>query len=225
MNDAGEIQSHGLGRTVLGAVLVVAATGAAQAGAATLVDRSATAMTGLQYAVGMLAGTAAGGALLALWLRGVPARGYLALRPAPARAWLLWLGLTLAVDLAIDAATRAAGRPAVPPEWRELWRTAGSPALLAVAVAVAAPVFEELFFRGYLHRGIEATRLGARGAVAITAVLFTLAHGPTDAFTLAAALSAAILFGLARAATGSVPLTIAMHALGNAKIIAMVALS
>lgn len=52
--------------------------------------------------------------------------------------------------------------------------------MLAVAVvAAAAPLAEELFFRGFLY-GLVATRLGDGAAFAVTALLFALAHLAQD---------------------------------------------
>jgi hypothetical protein len=48
-------------------------------------------------------------------------------------------------------------------------------AIVAVIVAVGAPVFEELFFRGVLRTAL-ASRLGSHPAVWIQAALFGLAH-------------------------------------------------
>jgi len=48
-------------------------------------------------------------------------------------------------------------------------------ALLVAVVIVGAPVAEELFFRGLLLRALQP-RIGAPGAVAVSAVAFGLAH-------------------------------------------------
>ncbi|MEJ7585109.1 MAG: type II CAAX endopeptidase family protein [Acidimicrobiales bacterium] len=47
--------------------------------------------------------------------------------------------------------------------------------LLVLIVVMGAPVVEELFFRGLLQRSVSR-RIGAVGAVAITAVVFGLTH-------------------------------------------------
>jgi membrane protease YdiL (CAAX protease family) len=49
---------------------------------------------------------------------------------------------------------------------------------LWVGMVVAAPIAEEMFYRGFLYRGLAATRLGAAGAIALTSVLFGLCHAP-----------------------------------------------
>jgi hypothetical protein len=57
----------------------------------------------------------------------------------------------------------------------------GTVALLVslwIGMVVAAPVAEEIFYRGLLYRGLAATRLGAAGAIALTSVVFGLCHAP-----------------------------------------------
>ena len=48
---------------------------------------------------------------------------------------------------------------------------------IAIApVAVGAPVFEEILFRGFLFTAIAGSRLGAAGAIVITSVVWALFH-------------------------------------------------
>jgi membrane protease YdiL (CAAX protease family) len=68
--------------------------------------------------------------------------------------------------------------------------------LILLAVAVGAPVFEEIFFRGLLLRG-SMRRLGVVGAVVVSSVLFGLAHaGSYGGLTLAALITALTLVGV-----------------------------
>lgn len=64
------------------------------------------------------------------------------------------------------------------PAWRELgWRARGTFLLSALVVG---PAFEELLFRGVLA-GLVTRAFGATAGVAVSAVLFGLAHGVTPA--------------------------------------------
>ena len=47
--------------------------------------------------------------------------------------------------------------------------------VVSLIVALGAPIFEELFFRGFLRTTLQA-RFGSHGAVWLQAVLFALAH-------------------------------------------------
>jgi membrane protease YdiL (CAAX protease family) len=49
---------------------------------------------------------------------------------------------------------------------------------LWLGMVVAAPIAEEIFYRGFLYRGLAATRLGAAGAIALTSIVFGFAHAP-----------------------------------------------
>jgi membrane protease YdiL (CAAX protease family) len=68
--------------------------------------------------------------------------------------------------------------------------------LVALIVALGAPFFEELFFRGYLRTALQA-RFGRHGAVWLQAVFFGLAHA-----------------GEASTALGNVSVVLAMFTVG-----------
>lgn len=84
--------------------------------------------------------------------------------------------------------------------------------LLVLAASVAAPIGEELFFRGWLQTSLNR-RLRIATSVFVTAVLFSLIHGDPVGFV--ARVELGILFGLARIWTGSLWPAIAMHAVHN----------
>lgn len=87
--------------------------------------------------------------------------------------------------------------------------------LLALAIVVAAPVWEELFFRGFMFQGILHSRLGGSGAVAITSVAFAAVHLQYDWLGMLTILVMGALLGTIRLLTGSTLLTIVLHALNN----------
>lgn len=67
---------------------------------------------------------------------------------------------------------------------------------VAVVVAVGAPFFEELFFRGFLRTALEA-RLGGHGAVWAQAAVFALAHlGEAGGLGNVSVLSALFILGV-----------------------------
>jgi len=70
--------------------------------------------------------------------------------------------------------------------------TFGSKVLLVLLVVVATPIVEELFFRGLLLRALEK-RLGTGWAIALSALLFGLAHFQLQEFP------ALVVFGLVAA--------------------------
>lgn len=149
-------------------------------------------------------------------LRKVPFARFAALRLPPAPAILRWAALTGVLVVVIDLLRVATGRP-VANEWVDaVYRSAPSLPLFVVAVVVAAPIYEELVFRGLLLPGLACSRLGPRWAVLATSVLFALLHMQYDWFDVLSVLALGVLLGMARVAGASTGLTILLHALVNA---------
>lgn len=210
-------------QTALRFVAVLLATGVTQglaaAALASALERSDVLRAdGLIFSVGLLAGALAGALTLLLLLRGHHPLRYLAfVRP---RRLAAWLGLGVLTIVLLDGVTLLLGRPLIPAEWFASFRAANLP-LLALALVVVAPLFEESVFRGLLHRGLAASRLGPGGAIAVTTVLFTLAHFPADLAALAQGLVTGALLGAARERTGSLVAPILLHAALNARALVL----
>ncbi len=145
-------------------------------------------------------------------------RDYLSLNWAPAKSFAAW-SAALAVYLAVCETTVRLLGIDTGDFMTRAYRTAGFLPLFFAALLVAAPLFEELFFRGFMFRGIQQSRLGTTGAVLITALAWTLMHVQYDIVQLAVIFGGGILLGVARARSNSTCLTIAMHALWNAMAI------
>lgn len=98
----------------------------------------------------------------------------------------------------------------------------GSPAglaLLALAVAVLAPLFEEAFFRGFLYRALRE-RLGVSGAVLASSAVFALVHLSFQ--TVLPLFALGCILALAYEWTGSLVPSIVLHSLNNAVSMALV---
>jgi uncharacterized protein len=143
-------------------------------------------------------------------------RDYLALNRVSAKCLMQWTVLLLAFVGVTDGLTWLVGRDIVPRIMVEAYRTAGSVALLWATLVVAAPVFEEAFFRGFMFRGIQQSRLGSPGAVIITALAWSMIHVQYDAYQLSVIFAVGVLLGIARVRSNSTVLTIVLHSLGNA---------
>lgn len=146
---------------------------------------------------------------------GMDARSYLGLAPVPGRELARWLIAIVVIVVQTDLVLYLAKGELLPAEWITIYRSAQSPALLWLALVVATPVFEELLFRGFVFAGIHASRLGGFGAVAITALIWTLAHGQQDPLEFAVIFIIGLTLGIARLRTGSILVTMAMHMLVN----------
>lgn len=91
-------------------------------------------------------------------------------------------------------------------------------ALLAVTAVIAAPIFEELFFRGFLQPLLSRT-FGAIAGVLITSALFGAAHGAEYKWTwqyVAGVTVVGVVFGWVRNRTDSVIPSTVMHGCYNA---------
>ncbi len=178
---------------------------------------------GLGFAVGILCSALAGGGLLLWLLRRHSPLGYLAVIRPGWSTFALWIAIAALTTAAVDGLTFLLGRPLVPDAWFAIFHaTRGLPVLL-FALVVVAPIYEEMYFRGFLHRGLAASRIGPYGAVAAIAALFSLAHFPEDAWTFTQGLVTGALLGAARQHSGSIIPCIAIHALLNAKVMIQLA--
>jgi membrane protease YdiL (CAAX protease family) len=172
---------------------------------------------GLVIAVATLLSTPVvlGVCALAAFLRGQPALAYLGVTSFRARD--LWIGLgVLAVFIPLsDGLMYLTGRPIVPEFMIDAYQTAGFLPVLMVALILAAPIGEELFFRGFLYRGWAASHLGPFGATLITAGIWAAIHLQYDSFQMSHIFAAGLLFGWLRWLSGSAALTIVLHGVMN----------
>jgi membrane protease YdiL (CAAX protease family) len=150
--------------------------------------------------------------------RGCALADYLGLR-APA-AHYLWIGLaTLAVLIPlVDLLSWLAGYPIVPDFVLDVYRSARETStlvLLAIALAAAAPVVEEIIFRGFLLPGLSRSVLGTTGALLFTSFSWALLHAQYQPFYLIQIVLLGIVFGWLRLKSGSTLLTILLHGLLN----------
>lgn len=138
-------------------------------------------------------------------------------------SWPRALGLALLVLLGIFAVSLAlspfleAGREQGLTQ--DEWDSARAAAYFASAavIVIAAPIVEELSYRGLGFSLLLPW--GQRLAVAVTALLFALGHGLVYAFPVLFAFGLGL--GILRARTGSVLPGIALHAFFNASALAL----
>ncbi|HEX5757612.1 MAG TPA: CPBP family intramembrane glutamic endopeptidase [Thermoanaerobaculia bacterium] len=173
-----------------------------------------TGSLGLLLALSTLLAAPIGSALTVLFARRPP-REALALRLPRLRQALLWTLALVAFLAAYDLVARDLGRPLSPEIMVQSYRTSVWPPLFWLAVALAAPIFEELLFRGFLLPSLAASRLGAAGAVTVSSLLFAALHLQYDLFDMTGVFLLGCLFAAARLASGSTLLTIGLHVLTN----------
>jgi membrane protease YdiL (CAAX protease family) len=120
--------------------------------------------------------------------------------------------------IAFDVLTYATGRDVVPTFMFESFKTAqasGSLVLFCIAVVIIGPVTEEIVFRGFLFRGLNASFLGVAGTLLATSIAWALMHVQYDALIIAQIFLIGLLLGWLRWASGSTLLTISLHVMAN----------
>jgi CAAX protease family protein len=178
----------------------------------------ALASNGLLLALATIGGMLTTVALVGLFVRlrkDVSISRYLHLHPVEPTILVRWLGIMLALALLWDAVTYLFGRSVIPDFMLAAYRSAGFAPLFWLALVAAAPLAEEVFFRGFLFEGIRHTRLGGSGAVLLTSLAWALVHVQYDSYEISTVFVLGLILALARLRTNSLYTTIAMHALIN----------
>ncbi len=182
---------------------------------------------GMVNSIAILASTALGAGLVFLFVKirgGISISEYLGFKKIGWRAILLIIALVIALLALVIIAGPYLSGEGDSDLTTELYRSSVFPPLLWLAVALAAPFFEELFFRGFLFAGIRASRLGAVGAVVITAVLWASLHLQYSVFGMAQILLLGLVMGVVRHKTDSLWSSLMMHVMWNGFSLAAVAL-
>ena len=199
----------------LGAGVAIAAAGP---GAGPLAVTSAASLGGG-------AGVAAGLAAVMIARPGLSDAGF---RFAPRDLWvgalvcLAALPLVTVAGFAGQAVGELAGAPAQELSHNTLrllrnGTTPGVYALTALAVVVAAPIGEEILFRGFLQTSLRRVGLGPVGGVAAASLFFVSVHATVvDAAMLPALFALSLVLGLAFERTGRLGTVIVAHACFNA---------
>lgn len=149
--------------------------------------------------------------LLARVRQGIGVREYLGLLLLSWRTVLAWLGIGIAVVAATDGIMLILGREIVPEFMIDIYSTATNLPLFWIALVIAAPLFEEFLFRGFLFGGWLNTRLRVTGTILLTSALWTLIHVQYDVVQLLVVFIFGIVLGLARHRTGSLIAPLVIH--------------
>lgn len=147
--------------------------------------------------------------------RGSSVADYLRLKPVSAGTLFKWLALTFALIAVADFITVSTGRPVVPEFMQKAYATADPPWLFWIALVIAAPLFEEVFFRGFLFSGLASSVLRPAGAIVLTAAVWAVIHLQYDAYEIGLIFCLGLVLGAARLATGSLAAPLVMHATMN----------
>ena len=150
--------------------------------------------------------------VLAVRLARVPFAEYMALAWPRWRDVLLGIGALVAVLMIAGVGATLSGQE-TPEFMTETFRTAREAGILPLfffSFAVLAPVQEELFFRGFLYRGMSAS-IGAWPTIVLTSAVWSVVHLQYEWFFIGEIFLLGVAFGWLRLRSGSTILTMFLH--------------
>jgi len=156
---------------------------------------------------------------LILWFtklrKNISVKNYIGFKEPSKGEWIKWLLILAAFLFLSDIFSFILQKPVVPPFMVDAYKTASSLPALLFAIIIVAPIFEEIFFRGFLFQGIRYSRLGPMGAIGITSFFWAIIHLQYDLYGIATVFVMGLLLGTVRLKTDSIYLVMVMHSLGS----------
>jgi len=162
--------------------------------------------------------------LLVIWLSRMPIQEYLALKRPVWWSFFLWLPLVIGWGMARDLLAPHFNQEEIPEYMIHAYQSADSMILLVAAIVIIAPLFEELFFRGFLYVGWRRSPLRWVGTALLTSLLWASVHGQYQLFDLTWIFGFGLILCAAREMTGSLWMPIIMHLFNNGWATAITAL-
>jgi len=150
-------------------------------------------------------------------------REYLCLKPVALVTMLKWTGLFVVATVATESILIWLDLPSDNDFTSTVYANAQPNWMLWLALVVAVPLFEEMFFRGFLLTGFASSFLGPIGAVLVTTGLWAALHTQYGVTGIAVMFCFGLLLGAARMRTGSLMVPLGLHALENLLATAAVA--
>lgn len=152
--------------------------------------------------------------------KGATIRDYLALRSLNWRSYLFGILALVVLFIFIELVNWFFKRDSVPEVMKLIYQSADNKILLFLAIVILAPLFEELFFRGFLFRGLflgggENSMPRVWGTIIVTSAVWAVIHLQYEAFEIGIIFVMGIVLGAARWITGSLYLPLFIHALNN----------
>lgn len=149
-------------------------------------------------------------------------KSYLNFYPVKVKTLLFWLGL-LTIYIGLEHLLSNAFPVFESDFVTRVYESADSLLFLIIAVGIIAPVFEECFFRGFLFKGLECSRVGGWGAVIITTLLFVSIHLQYNFAVLVLLLPLGFMLGISRFYTQSLWPPVILHMANNIVVTLIVA--
>ncbi len=139
-------------------------------------------------------------------------RQYLGLSAVKGRQVLTWIPSIFGLLLIYDLSMYMMHRPIVPQFLMDVYSSAYFLPGLLIVVLVVAPVFEEIFFRGFMFAGLQNS-IGSRWTTFLTALVWAVMHTQYDRWGRFFIFLGGIILGMARIKTRSIYTPIFLHSL------------
>jgi membrane protease YdiL (CAAX protease family) len=136
---------------------------------------------------------------------------------------VVWNLATVAFVYAIDYVKTLFPRYEISTFTADIYESAQFLPLLYIAIVIAAPLFEEIFFRGFMFQGFAHSFIGPIGTVFLTSAIWAVIHSQYDVYDVTGIFLFGILLAIAQLCTKSLYVPISMHALNNLLAILTVA--
>lgn len=153
-----------------------------------------------------------------------PVNSFLHLTSPPLIIFLRWLGIMLLVIVGLELSYIFFER-STPDFMTKVYTSSNNLPLLWAAVIIAAPLFEEFLFRGFLLEGIRQTKVGVNGAIVLTSASWAVIHLQYESFEIITIFLIGIVLGIAKVKSRSLFIPITMHMLMNLSASMMMELS
>ena len=156
-------------------------------------------------------------ALIALFIilrNSTSIRDYLHLNLPKPLTLIKWLGIMLLTIIGMEMLNTVLERE-TPKFMNDVSSSTNNMVLLWIAIVIAAPLFEECLFRGFLFEGLRHSPVGVAGTIAITSAGWAALHLQYAWFEIGMIFLFGILFSIAKLKTHSLWIPIAMHMMMN----------
>lgn len=147
--------------------------------------------------------------------KGANIQHYLGLNLVDVKTMRFWFLAFIVMMLFSELLTYLLGKPLVPEFVTSIYTSTDSVWLLWIAIVIAAPIFEELFFRGFIITGLSKTFMGPLGAIVLSSLTWAAIHIQYELYLIVTIFVFGLALGFVRLKTNSVLLTIALHAFMN----------
>jgi membrane protease YdiL (CAAX protease family) len=156
---------------------------------------------------------------------GAKLAGYLAFKSISFRSVLIMLAITIVFILLTSGIGILLKRPVDSDFITTAYESVTPLPLFWIAIVIIAPLFEEMFIRGFLFIGFVRSSLGPVGAVLLTALVWAGLHIQYGLYEIGVIFALGIVLGIVRYRTGSLWCSVIIHSLNNLLAVFVVYLS